>query len=421
MNKPPLIFLHAHQNDLALARELESLLTPLQSQGLVRLYGAHHIPAGANTRVEMDRHINEARLILPLVSADLLASEPAMELIQRALARQASGPTSVVPVLLRSSLWQFSSLRPDSKPLPSDGRAITSWPTRQAAWDDVLQGLLKLLNLLAASPAPDAAALLENAGKGSPAPPPAKGSTALLLVAVSNESKALLAELRQQSIESKEEKLGTRYVDTFPLLGRDRSWRVVVGQSVEKGPHAAQALVQDLVRETQPEVVLLVGMCGGLSERGAKDNTVLVARQVLNYEPARLRDGKATLASTTYRAGATVTDLVNRLIARDAFPDIDLVAGKDYASGEKLIDDLDAALRSHLMELSGDLIGFEMEGHGMLHTLWELQRDGRALQAAMIKGVSDFGDGRMREGKEVRQIAATRRAVRVALEVLRRY
>lgn len=414
MNKPPLIYLHAHQNDLALAKELENLLTPLQTQGLIRLDGAHHIPPGANTRVELERRLDAARLVLPLVSADLLASKPSIDLIQRALARQSPGQIVVVPIILRSALWQFSPMR-DSKPLPADGRAVTAWPTRQAAWEDVVQGLLTLMGLSPAVPAPrkDEATLI--------AQPSSHPSTALILVAVSTESRALLAELRAQGIEPADDKLGSRYVDTFPLQGRERKWRVVTAQAVEKGPHAAHALVQDLVREVQPEVVLLVGMCGGFSERDARENTVFVARQVFDYEPARIRGGQAALSPTAYRSSATITDIVNRLIARDIFPDVDLVASKDYASGEKLLDDMDAPLRKQLMALSGNLVGFEMEGHGVLHALWELQRDGKALQASMIKGVSDFGDGQMREGKEARQTAATRRAARVALEILRRY
>lgn len=241
---------------------------------------------------------------------------------------------------------------------------------------------------------------------------------ALLLVAVVTERKALLDELRDRQIATSDDEIGGRYVDTFRLPGREKQWNVIVGQATEKGPHAAQALVQDLARSCEPELVLLVGMCGGFPERKATDTSVVVARQVFNYEPTRLREGQAPWSPTGYRSAAKITDISNAIAARGVLADVDLITGKDYGSGETLIDDLAAGLRSQLLQFSGDIVGFEMEGHGVLHAVWELQRE-KPLQVGVIKGVSDFGDGQMQNDKLSRQVAATRRAVRVALEILR--
>lgn len=249
-----------------------------------------------------------------------------------------------------------------------------------------------------------------------------KEHTALLLVAVVTERRALLEELSAQGICPIEQEIGGRYVDSFTMLGREGlAWRVIVGQSTEKGPHAAQALIQDFIRQLNLTVIMLVGMCGGLPEHGATETSVIVARQVSNYEPARLREGHSPWSPTTYRGSARITDLANALAARNTLPDLSIMTNKDYGSGEKLIDDLSSDLRRNLLALSGDLVGFEMEGPGMLHGLWELQRSNIAIQAAMIKGVSDFGNGQMQQNKEERQVAATRRAVRLALEILRGY
>lgn len=246
--------------------------------------------------------------------------------------------------------------------------------------------------------------------------------TALILVAVTTERRALLAEAKEQNISITNDEFGGRYVDRFVLPGRSvSSWSVIVGQSTEKGPQGAQAAIQDFVRLLNPDLVMLVGMCGGLSEHGASEKSVIVARQVSNYEPARIRAGQTAWSPTTYRSSPRITDLANAIAARDIFPDIQIITNKDYGSGEKLIDDLTSNLRLSLLGYSGDLVGFEMEGHGMLHALWELQRNNPSIQASMIKGVSDFGDGLMRENKEARQVVATRRAVQLALEILRQY
>lgn len=256
----------------------------------------------------------------------------------------------------------------------------------------------------------------------SVAPIVAADRPALILVAVVTERKALLVEAKEQHIALAEDEIAGRYVDRFSLPRRGgSSWQVVVGQSTEKGPQAAQAAIQDFVRALNPELVLLVGMCGGLPEHNASEQSVIVARQVSNYEPARVRDGHATWSPTAYRSSARITDLANAIAARDILPNIHIMTNKDYGSGEKLVDDLSSDVRLGLLAHSGDLVGFEMEGQGMLHALWELQRSNAAVQACVLKGVSDFGDGQMRANKEERQIAATRRAVQLALEILRRY
>jgi nucleoside phosphorylase len=244
---------------------------------------------------------------------------------------------------------------------------------------------------------------------------------ALILVAVVTERKALLTELKEQNISLADDEIAGRYVDRFSLPGRKGAWQVVVGQSTEKGPHAAQAAVQDFVRSLNPTLVLLVGMCGGLPEHNANEKSVIVARQVLNYEPARIRNGHSIWSPTAYRGSPRITDLANALTARDTLPDINIITNKDYGSGEKLVDDLNSDIRANLLAHSGDLVGFEMEGQGMLHALWELQRNNPTVQASVLKGVSDFGDGQMRSKKEERQTSATRRAVRLGLEILRRY
>jgi hypothetical protein len=134
---PPLLYLVAHETDRPLVLELEKQLAPLQ--GLVRLFAEHHIPPGTNVQAAIDRHLAEARIVLPVVSANLLASDRHMEQVRRAPAQ-----ATVVPILLRACLWQLGPLAGLS-PLPADQRPVTAWTDRQAAWLDVVQGILSLL------------------------------------------------------------------------------------------------------------------------------------------------------------------------------------------------------------------------------------------------------------------------------------
>jgi HEAT repeat protein/nucleoside phosphorylase len=244
---------------------------------------------------------------------------------------------------------------------------------------------------------------------------------ALLMTAVGAERRALLELLREDAkVAPSLEEVGGRYFDRFPWRGRGRTWDVFLGQATEKGPHAAQALLQDFVRSHALELVLMVGMCGGLPEHGAKEGGVLLARQVFNYEPARLRDGTAAWSPMGYRSTPRLLDLANALASRGDFGDIKVQATKDYGSGEKLIDDLASDLRQKILAFSGDIVGFEMEGHGMLHAVWELQRNTH-FEAGITKGVADFGDGEQQHDKDARQRVATRNAAQVALKLLAEY
>ncbi len=244
---------------------------------------------------------------------------------------------------------------------------------------------------------------------------------ALLITAVHAERKAVLDLLREEhKLAPSREEIGGRYFNRFSWPGRERTWDVLLAQPTEKGGPAAHALLQDFVRTHRLELVLMVGMCGGLPENGAKEGMVILARQIFNYEPARLREGESVLSPTGYRSTARVLDLANALAAEGELGAIEVKTTKDYASGAKLIDDLTSELRQKILAFSGDIVGFEMEGPDLLHAVWELTRT-MHFDVAVAKGVSDFGDGKLRDGKEARQRLAIQNATHVALKLLSTY
>ena len=160
----------------------------------------------------------------------------------------------------------------------------------------------------------------------------------------------------------------------------------------------------------------MVGMCGGLPENKADDNSVIIARQIFNYEPQRLKENMNCFKPSIYRCLPVINNLVNGLQSEGSFGDIN-VHFKDYASGEKLIDDLKSKLRGKIIDMSNDIVGVEMEGHGLFHALWEYQIH-QNIPVTLIKGVSDFCDGTLNENKAQRQKNATQQALLVAITIL---
>ncbi|XGV95306.1 MAG: tetratricopeptide repeat protein [Leptolyngbya sp. BL-A-14] len=121
--------------------QLAAHLSNLQRQNVIHQWHDRQILPGTEWNGEIDSHLNQANIILLLVSADFLASDYCWDVeVKYAMQRHHAGSARVVPILLRPTDWQgapFSKLQP----LPTDARPITRWPDRDEALLNVAQGL----------------------------------------------------------------------------------------------------------------------------------------------------------------------------------------------------------------------------------------------------------------------------------------
>jgi eukaryotic-like serine/threonine-protein kinase len=149
MPAPIDVFISFVQEDDALRNDLEKHLTALRRDSLIRDWSDRRIIAGQDRRKEVDARLESARVILLLVSADFLASDYCDEVeVARALARERAGEARVILVSVRAcdqSLEQFKGLAV----LPRNGKAVTSWSSRDEGWKDVALGLREILGQLA--------------------------------------------------------------------------------------------------------------------------------------------------------------------------------------------------------------------------------------------------------------------------------
>ena len=120
---------------------LEPHLTLLKRQGFIASWHDRRIIAGQEWKGQIDSHLNEADIILLLVSADFLASDYCYAVeMQRALERHQSGQACVIPIIIRSVDWSgapFAKLQA----LPKDATAVASWKNTDEAWTDVAEGI----------------------------------------------------------------------------------------------------------------------------------------------------------------------------------------------------------------------------------------------------------------------------------------
>lgn len=99
---------------------------------------------------ELEQHLNTARVILLLISANFIADYACENQVKRAMERYKQENTLVIPVILRSCDWNnapFSRL----KPLPTNRRPVTSWTNRDEAFLDVAQGIRIAIERLTSS------------------------------------------------------------------------------------------------------------------------------------------------------------------------------------------------------------------------------------------------------------------------------
>jgi hypothetical protein len=133
------------RDDERLLKRLNDQLALLQRQGLIRPWYDRRISAGSVWEQEIDSHLKSARVILLLVSSAFLASDYCYSTeVQEAMKRHEAGEAIVIPIILRPCEWKtapFGKLQA----LPRDAKAVTRWSNRDDAYDNIAQGIRKVV------------------------------------------------------------------------------------------------------------------------------------------------------------------------------------------------------------------------------------------------------------------------------------
>lgn len=141
---PLMIVCIAAPEDAAFLGQWEQHLQPLEQAGLISLWSERHLVPGSSRQQEIRQHLEDAGLILLLLSADFFASPDCMAALEHAMKRAYEHAARVIPVLLRPVAWQESPLVELSS-WPPNGLPITQWTNQDAAWHACIQSLRRLL------------------------------------------------------------------------------------------------------------------------------------------------------------------------------------------------------------------------------------------------------------------------------------
>lgn len=135
------VFISYAHKDEKFREALGEHLVMLKHNGIINEWHDRKIVPGTDWKQEIDGNLENAELILFLVSSTFLSSEYCFDVeFERALARHAEGTARLIPIIVRTCDWNSSKLGA-FQALPKDALPISTWPDPDCAWLNVVQGI----------------------------------------------------------------------------------------------------------------------------------------------------------------------------------------------------------------------------------------------------------------------------------------
>ena len=202
---------------------------------------------------------------------------------------------------------------------------------------------------------------------------------------------------------------------TYDELEEVGGFRVIHGHSSRQGPLEAQLSAADAIDHWNPEVLIAVGIAFGVKEEKHHIGDVLVSKEVLDYESARVEpDGTFTHRGRTFSTSRELANRVSNLdLRRKQVRDLPTIHMGTIVSGAKLVDNKE--YRDNLASLHSTVIGGEMEGSGILTACADTKVD-----VIVIKAICDWAANKNSPSKDDDQKKASKNAAIVARAILER-
>lgn len=197
--------------------------------------------------------------------------------------------------------------------------------------------------------------------------------------------------------------------------------RVAAMQMVDRGPDAAGVAHLQLVQALSPDVVLLVGIAGGVRP-GISIGDVVLSDTVVRYDPRRVAEDGVHHRGDTYVVTAAVRHRLNEFMVETggevAGPQGEVIRVRQgpIGSGSAVITDPRSEDRDWLLHVNEKLLAVETEAAGMAQAFYQVTGPTpRPFGWVTVRGVSDNADAA--KGHEHHELAS-RHAAAVTMELL---
>lgn len=135
-----LFFSYSHKDE-ELRNELETHLSVLKRQGIIETWHDRRIVAGDEIDSEISEHLENAQVILLLVSAYFLDSDYCYDVeMNRAMEKHSEGSARVIPVILHPCDWH-SALFGVLRATPTDGKPVSLFANQHEAFSIVAKDI----------------------------------------------------------------------------------------------------------------------------------------------------------------------------------------------------------------------------------------------------------------------------------------
>lgn len=139
------VFVSYAPKDESYHNELVKHLEPLQKSGVISVWHNRKILPGSTRAHEIDSHLNNADIILLLISSDFIASDYCWDIeVKQAIHLHESGKAIVIPVIVRTVDWKNTPFGKLAS-LPDDGRPVEVWNSIDVAMDNVVHSIQRLI------------------------------------------------------------------------------------------------------------------------------------------------------------------------------------------------------------------------------------------------------------------------------------
>lgn len=142
------VFISYAHTDESYRKELEKHLSVLKRNGYIDTWTDRQIIAGENWGNQIAKELEEAKVILLLISSDFLASDYCYDIeMKKAVERHNNKEAIVVPIILRYCDWSntpFSVIQG----LPLNTKPVKDWSDQDQAFLNIVEGIKALLNSL---------------------------------------------------------------------------------------------------------------------------------------------------------------------------------------------------------------------------------------------------------------------------------
>ena len=136
------VFISYSHRDMELRKELDRHLRMLNRQNIISTWTDSDISPGTEWKPQIMENLNNAQIILLLISADFIDSEFCYSIeMEKALARHKADKARVIPIILRPVYWEIAPFG-KLQALPSGGKAVTLWNSRDEAFRNIAEGIV---------------------------------------------------------------------------------------------------------------------------------------------------------------------------------------------------------------------------------------------------------------------------------------